>query len=104
MTLGNLNGSQGPQKTMTHAVSHSKVLFLVQTTHSAHNGTPSVLQGVTVQKIHNRSEKSKSHVKMASCCWTTAFSVMSTLTLKAVATLGHNGTSHVHSDRSQAEG
>lgn len=31
---------------MTHAVYYSKSLFVVQTTHSAHIGTPFVLQGV----------------------------------------------------------
>lgn len=50
------------KRAMTHAVCHSKSLFLVQTTHSA-IGSPFVLQGVTlflytVEKIHNRSEKS----------------------------------------------
>lgn len=32
---------------MTPAVSHSKTLFVVQTTHSARFGTPFFLQGVT---------------------------------------------------------
>lgn len=69
-TFGHLKG-KCPQKTIPHAASQSKYLFLVQTTHSAHIGTPFVLQGVilflnTVEKIHNRSEKSKNNVKMAS--------------------------------------
>lgn len=60
MAAGDLNR----EGTMTHAVYHSKSLFLVQTTHSAHIGSPFVLQGVTlfpytVEKTHNRSEKSK---------------------------------------------
>lgn len=44
-----------PSQKQSQAVSHSKFLFLVQTTHSAHYGTSFALKGATVQKIHKRS-------------------------------------------------
>lgn len=97
---------------MTQAVYHSKSLFLVQTTHSAHIGTPFVLQGVTwflytVEKIHNRSEKIKNGTLKWFHVWTASFSdpcPWPRERLKAVVTLGHNNKSHVHRHQRQAEG
>lgn len=97
---------------MTPAVSHGKTLFVVQTTHSAHFGTPFFLQGVTflLNTVESNPQLKCKIKKNVTIKWlrvrAAAFSVVSTLTgdpcpssgktLKAVATLGHSYTSHVN--------
>ena len=65
-------------RAMSDAVYHSKSLFLVQTTHSAHIGTPFVLQGVslflyTVEKSTKEVGNEKCHIKMV-YVWAASFS------------------------------
>lgn len=97
---------------MTPAVSHSKTLFVVQTTHSAHFGTPFFLQGFTflLNTVESNPQLKckikKCHNKMASCSGSSLQCCLNThrcdpcpssgKTLKAVATLGHSYTSHVN--------